>query len=281
MTPIDKNTVEQIQTDNLKYFYDLKPNEAVTWSSSFVKKPVTNVYNNDGLNSTKNYTIGKLPGTYRIIALGDSYTYGHWVATKDNWVELLENKLNEKPLCKNINKFEVINFGVHGYDPEYEVEKYKRSGQKYNPDLIIWMLVDFERINELRYPWYYECLKKHPDGEFTYCSYNNNIEALVKEVGDDYINSWQRNIIIGFQNIYKKHIFFVDYYGTHQKVVKDIPNSTDFAGIFNKDYLLKNYAKEKVQFIDNHPNELGHKLIADILFDQLFRTNQIPCDPIK
>ena len=152
ITPINKSDIQQTETDDLKYFFDLEPNQISTWSASFLKKPITTVYNHDGLNDTKNYSIEKEPGTFRILTLGDSYTFGHFVNTKNNWTEILENKLNEKPICRNIKNFEVINLGAPGYDLTYEVARYKKTGQKYNPDLVIWMLVEFGRINEKKIP---------------------------------------------------------------------------------------------------------------------------------
>ena len=38
--------------------------------------------------------------------------------------------------------------------------------------------------------------------------------------------------------------------------------------------MLKNYDSNLILFPDNHPNELGHKLIANILYEQLLKTNQ-------
>ena len=266
------------KADGLRYFYDLKPNDKVLWPADFIKNTVTNVYNNDGLNDTKNYLVVKEPKTFRIIALGDSFTFGVYVETKNNWTELLENKLNEKPLCKNIDKFEVLNFGVPGYDQVYEVEKYKKSGQKYNPDLVIWMLTESVRINELRNPIFEECKNGNNDTTTVdYCwIYANN--RIKDEYGMDYIVAKQRETISNLRKIYNKHIYFVDYFNVHGQIVKDVPDSTDFSNILTKNYLLKNYSKDKIQFPDTHPNELGHKLIADILFDQLFKTKQIPCD---
>ena len=58
--------------------------------------------------------IKKNKDTFRIITLGDSFTFGMYINTKDNWTELLEDKLNSDMGCKNISMFEVINLGVGG-----------------------------------------------------------------------------------------------------------------------------------------------------------------------
>ena len=114
VSPINKNTVQTLPTKELKYFFDLKPNAVATFSADFLPQKITTKYNNDRLNDTQNYSIDKDSHTFRIITLGDSYTYGLYINTKDNWTEILERKLNKNRLCKNINKFEVINLG-HRY----------------------------------------------------------------------------------------------------------------------------------------------------------------------
>jgi hypothetical protein len=52
-------------------------------------------FNQDGLNERYDYNTTKPDGIFRIITLGDSFTFGHFVDTKDNWTERLEDLLNE------------------------------------------------------------------------------------------------------------------------------------------------------------------------------------------
>jgi len=122
---------------NLKNYWWLQPNKISTESAYFLKKPVEYSINKDGLNSLKDYEVNKPHQTFRIITIGDSFTFGQYVNTNQNWPTQLEKKLNSKKICKNIDKFEVINFGVAGFDYQYEVKRYQEKGQKYNPDLII------------------------------------------------------------------------------------------------------------------------------------------------
>lgn len=98
--------------------------------------------NADTLNDRFNYSPTKSDTIYRIVTLGDSFTYGVFVDTPDNWTEILEDDLNKNLVCPPYQKFEVINLGYLTYDTLYEVERFKRRGEKYNPDLVIWFLVD-------------------------------------------------------------------------------------------------------------------------------------------
>lgn len=114
LSPIDKNSIQKIESQNLKHYYEYIPNEKVIDSSQYTKSPITFIYNNDGFNDLYNYSIEKNPKYFRILIIGDSFTYGDHVATKDNWTEILESKLNENKICQNIDKFEVINTAVMG-----------------------------------------------------------------------------------------------------------------------------------------------------------------------
>ena len=76
------------------------------------------------------------------MTLGDSFTFGVYVNTEDNWTELLEDKLNSiKNICPNTDHFEVINLGVGGYDIEYAAKRYINRGKVYNPNIILLLLV--------------------------------------------------------------------------------------------------------------------------------------------
>jgi len=144
---IDNKECYFLNIKELKYFSEPKANTVKKETNKSYKATYT--INRDALNERFNYPIKKEKGTYRIMALGDSLTYGLYVNTNKNWTELLEDKLNKDFKFPNIKKFEVINLGVDGYDIEYTVERYKIRGKKYNPDLIIWPIRSFYRINEL------------------------------------------------------------------------------------------------------------------------------------
>lgn len=282
ISPLDKSTIQQNETDGLKYFYDFLPNQIATYSATFLKNPITVTFNNDGLNDVNNYSVNKDPSVFRIITLGDSYTFGHFVNTKDNWTEVLENKLNEKQICKNISKFEVINLGAPGFDPTYEAARYKKTGQKYNPDLIIWMLMEIERVNEKKIPLENDCYKNQKDHQISpdINCWTYAVDRIRKENGSGFFINQQKLAISNLKKIYTKHIFFIDFYDKHQEVLKDISDSTTFSKLATKKYLYSQHSPSEVHFPDAHPNELGHEIISDIIFNKLFETNQVPCEPL-
>jgi lysophospholipase L1-like esterase len=104
--------------------------------------------NKDTLNERYDYSVKKQPGVFRIMTIGDSFTYGLYTNTDRNWTELLEDKLNADLRCQKSRKVEVINLAVNGYDITYTVERFLKRGIKYNPDLVIWPIRSFKKLNE-------------------------------------------------------------------------------------------------------------------------------------
>ncbi|VVA44121.1 conserved hypothetical protein [Candidatus Roizmanbacteria bacterium] len=123
VTPIKKDAVVKGISSKLKYFYINNPDttieDIVPWTKEIVKYTI----NSDGLNETTNYLVDKPTNVFRIVTLGDSFTFGQFINTVDNWTELIEDKL-QNLICKNISKFEVINLGTEDYDIQYSVEKF-------------------------------------------------------------------------------------------------------------------------------------------------------------
>ncbi len=89
--------------------------------------------NSDGFRGPE-YSITKPANTFRIIMLGDSETFSFMLAQSDTLPMQLENLLNRK---SSLLRYEVLNFGVEGYNTFQELEQLKTKGLKYNPDLII------------------------------------------------------------------------------------------------------------------------------------------------
>ena len=81
----------------------------------------------------------KPPGTYRIVALGDSTTEGWGVAQDMTWPAQLERRLNAQPL-KGFPEglhYEVLNLGVGNYNTVQEVMRLRNLGLSLDPDLVL------------------------------------------------------------------------------------------------------------------------------------------------
>lgn len=152
VVPLLKENLLFNATDTtLKHFYELQPNqpEEMGYLPPWAPYTPNITINSDTLNERFYYSLEKPDGVYRIITLGDSWTYGRFVHTANNYPERLEDLLNQTT-CENVKKFEVINLGVPGYDLQYAVERYRVRGKKYDPDLVLWLVInnDFEEITD-------------------------------------------------------------------------------------------------------------------------------------
>ncbi len=107
--------------------YELKPNLDTFFKLVRFK---TNAY---GLRD-KAYTFKKLESVFRIAVVGDSYTMPSGIEIEDAFHTLLEERLNREQ--KKIS-YEVINFGVGGYQLRQYLGVIKHKASKYDPDMIL------------------------------------------------------------------------------------------------------------------------------------------------
>lgn len=76
-------------------------------------------------------------GTFRIAAVGDSITYGYGCPRAQSYPKFLERFLHaaRRP---DAPKFEVMNFGVTGYNAPKIAEVLRARVPPFSPDLVIW-----------------------------------------------------------------------------------------------------------------------------------------------
>jgi len=108
----------------------------------FAGRPVRT--NSHGFRDTE-ISVAKPAGTRRILALGDSVTFGHGVLGRQSFPELLEDRLDEILAPQH---FDVINTGVPGNASFQEYFDLKR-GLIFDPDVAI---LQFE-LNDLVEPY--------------------------------------------------------------------------------------------------------------------------------
>jgi lysophospholipase L1-like esterase len=90
--------------------------------------------NSLGFRDARDYALDKAPGTFRILVLGDSVTFGHGALSETTYPYLLEQRLREwRPAVD----WQVWNLGVPGYNTTQELKYLERVGPRYQPDLVI------------------------------------------------------------------------------------------------------------------------------------------------
>lgn len=103
-----------------------------------------------GNNADYWYSPEKPKDTFRIAAIGDSFTYGYRNLFDDAYPKRLERMLN---LNEQQQKVEVLNMGKPGFSTAMEVDLVRKTIKKYNPDLILLQItLNDPEIHEYRAP---------------------------------------------------------------------------------------------------------------------------------
>lgn len=287
---LKRDSVVSTPRHELKFFYELKPGhfEIFENPSWLVPTPKYTI-NSDTLNERFNYSTTKTRESYRIITLGDSFTFGLFVNTWDNWTELLENQLNKTNLCKKYKRYEVINLGVPGYDVRYSAERFLQRGQKYEPDLVIWFLrdEDFSQIQNAQLQKFEEFqkdqLRKEKNvslNELSKFPRTDFRKEVNKIYGRTYIENYQKKALQRFNQIYTGNLLI---YTEKKLLSEDLVDSKNILAnyvkkrkatkLFSSDLYLKIGSEI---FEENfHPNQTGHKLIANDIYRYMQRNNII------
>ena len=79
--------------------------------------------------------LAKPPGTVRIAAIGDSLTHGSGGPRENSYPEQLEDLLEARATG---TRFEVLNFGVPGYDIGQVVERLRVRALPFQPDVLLY-----------------------------------------------------------------------------------------------------------------------------------------------
>jgi hypothetical protein len=123
-----------------------------------------------GLRVTKPIEAAKTPGTYRILCVGDSVTFGLFVNDEDSYPYLLQQRLDASG-----RRVEVLNAGIGGVTIPDEAYYLEHVGLRLEPDLVILSFCgnDFAEMSKRPEP-FYEHLQREAE--------RDPLEALVWSV---------------------------------------------------------------------------------------------------
>ena len=113
------------------------------WTGNEFGAPVE--INSLGLRNPE-ISYARTPGRYRILAIGDSWTFGFRLEEPDSYPRPLETVLNQRARASGEPaNIEVINSGVIGYSTAQEAAYLRARGARFEPDLIV---VAFYPVND-------------------------------------------------------------------------------------------------------------------------------------
>lgn len=289
--PMSRENLSFPGSNTYAYFFELPEGAVATESAAWLPYTVTRQYNLDGLNDLSNYDVTKPLKTFRIMTMGDSFTFGLWVPTPENYSEKLEIMLNTNLMCPGVDHIEVLNMGVPGYDVAYTVERYTRKGAKYTPDLLLWYIQDddFFILNEEFYARI-ALLKKEME------------ISVSAERSDGSVDSMSRVFDAAYEEVYKKNEGFnttsrKEYTKPEREALRnflsnnllpvtiftfaDTPDEyksyiqEGMRGLSNVSYFDAIEDVETFHPYDYHPTSKGHTIIAESLFQYLTTTNTL------
>lgn len=289
ISPINSNTIVQTPSGGLKYFNEPKANTVEEVTEDWLTHKPKYTINNDSLNERFDYPVKKEKSVFRIITLGDSFTFGANIDTKDNYSEQLEDLLHER--CSDNKTYEVINLGVRGYDVQYMNERYQKRGAKYKPDLVIALIGDFQLFRLKEEMGKLADDLKEAEPELDRLSITIKVaRELVSNLGWSEILKRQKTQIKRLVDVIDSKIVIIGI--PHNNIKKYTWYETVFEGwpfvaynnflkemtFYKKDTFFHNFIwKNDYALKDGHPNLVGHTAIAEDIFQYLTKNNLIPC----
>lgn len=284
---LGKSTVVKSPTERLKFYFtppkQKKEVDTPPWEDA---QPAYYTYNADGLHDSKNYLLShNKTKTYRVVVLGDSFTFGQFLNTADNWTEQLEAKLRSSQGICGKQDIEVLNLGVAGFDVEYLVERYLDVGVKYQPDLVLWFESGsgFSRMNEIIQPLIKVCEEKQKTitTDQQKVSFYSCWEEAQKEIEKSYSTEWVTN------HIGEKLEALYEELGTTPLLFATFESEENTKALVGWQagrpnvhlYTTVPQLDIKREILpDRHPNVLGHQKIADSLTQHLVSSGQTYCE---
>lgn len=258
------------------------------------------------------YPPAKAPGVFRIVVVGDSFTFGGKMQFDDTFPKRLERTLN---LNKTQPKVEVLNWGVPGYATVHEVKLVNWAYDKFDADLVVLEITLND--TELR-P--YNAKHKHHEDELksrldTWLLNHWHTARLVME--RYYIRQMNREFMDYYRDLYESS----NTWGTFAKSIDNIAHMAEahqrpvLAAIFpllshplTKNYpfagyhqkiaaklqeakvpyvdlfpFFKDIPNERLQVVpgsDHHPNEVANRIVADALYSELVARKFVPAEAV-
>jgi lysophospholipase L1-like esterase len=262
------------------------------------------------------YSREKPPHTFRIAAIGDSFTFPTYMHFDDAFPKRLERMLNLSPDDEHPLRAEVMNFGHMGASTLSEVP-ILRHALDYHPDLVIIEVT----LNDPEPRNLHQEREKHPEkydfGSMVIDEHHHpllnhwksmgfliqrihnsrSLDAVINYYRDMYNPDGRWKVFTeAFQQLKQKadehHVKLVamifpmfytpldDQY-PFQDVHQQIAAYLNSIGVMNLDLLpaFRGLRPERLVVInggDTHPNEIAHRVAADALYDWLETEDLLP-----
>lgn len=238
--------------------------------------------------------------SYRIVIIGDSVAQGQGIPREGAFGKLLEKRLNSHDPDRPV---ESINLARSGYSTSQEIVILEAEGLRYQPDLILWSYV----LNDPAHPvyddangrlgryfyeprWYTvhfirkklfrvrmriaeaECRDEYH--ALLHCAHREQVARQIAQLGDISEASGTPLVFV-IHPVFERGRDFASY--SLMSVHEDLTSMARNAGLlvvdlwhaFKEMNPAKLHQKKGERFDPWHPNERGHQVISDYLYDAL------------
>jgi lysophospholipase L1-like esterase len=220
----------------------------------------------------REFSVDKPPNTIRILAMGDSWTYGWCVNLNDTWPKKLENLLNEK---NSKAKFEVFNLGIPGYDIWNVANLFAKKAYQYNLDILMISFIDNDVAPESKV-CYNECL--NITSNKAQCKIICHPEIIYEFTRNDtHIFEYVNKSFNLLRSKYNGEIYLIMFplgRNAYEEIVEKLAQKYDIK-ICKMHEIYKKWPLEKLVLSnrDLHPNEFAYSLIAEEIYKCLKSSN--------
>jgi D-alanyl-lipoteichoic acid acyltransferase DltB (MBOAT superfamily) len=225
------------------------------------------------------------PGAYRVAILGPSNVMGWGVADGETFEALVEHRLNRELAGAPFEKYEILNFGVPGYQPPQQLVAFEKA-LTFSPNAVfyvatgreIWRAVDYlvevvQKRIDIPYPALKDAVTKAGlEADMDRATARRRLEPFRRDI----LFTVYRRIVeeSRARGIVPVWIFLPQVReGTWQEETPETVRLAEAAG-FNIVNLSDVYKGEDIAAIrlaewDEHPNARAHHLIAARIYDAL------------
>jgi lysophospholipase L1-like esterase len=217
----------------------------------------------------REFTLSKPPNTIRILAMGDSWTYGWYVNLNDTWPKRLEKLLNER---RSKLKFEVFNLGVPGYDIWNVANLFVKKGYIYNPDILLISFIDNDVAPEPQV-CFSDCV--NVSSNKSECKIVCHLDILYKFTHNKtHITEFVNKSLKLLRSKYDGKVYLIMFplsNSFYEEILENLAKNYDIK-ICNMHEIYKKWPIEELVLdkeYDYHPNEFAYSLIAERVFQCL------------
>ncbi len=240
----------------------------------------------------QDYEKGKPENTYRIALLGSSHVMGSGVADEETFQWILEDRLNHESQRSRFDAYEVLNFAVGGHGLHQQVTLSEKRVFQFGPDAVVYVLHpgDLDRIVSRLAATLTENPALEDPSLLALLQQAEVFPGMKASQTKQRLHPFRQDLIKwGFGKIAalcKEHnvipaLAFMPLVGwefEEQEIaqLRELARTERFVLLDLREvYQSHDYQALRVAAWDGHPNPLGHRLVADRLYQELLRNEAL------